>query len=68
MYTPKRLRKNAKESSSQPPKRKRLVLKFKEKEEISQKLKLGFIPDKLAADYELNPHSVYRLTKDEERS
>ena len=36
--------------------------------EINQKLKLGFTPDKLAADADgLNPYSVYRLTKDEER-
>ena len=62
MYTPKRLRKNPKEITSDPtkPKRKRVVLNFKEKEEVTQKLKMGYTPDKLAADYGLNPHTVYK--------
>ena len=59
--------KDAKESSSEPPERKSLVLNFKGKEKINQKHKLGFTSYKLASDYGLNPHSVYLLTKDEER-
>ena len=43
MYTPKRLRKNAKEISSEPSLPKRMGFNFK-KEEVSKKLKLGYTP------------------------
>ena len=28
---------------------------------------MDYIPDKLAADYGLNPHTVYKLSKDQEK-
>ena len=49
------------------PKRKRFFLNFKEKEEVTQKLKMSYTPDKLAAGYGLNHHTVYKLSKNEER-
>ena len=45
----------------QSPKEKEF-LNFKEKEEVTQKLKIGYTPDKLAAGYGLNQHTVYKLS------
>ena len=39
-----------------------VVLNFKEKEEVTQKLTIGYTPDKLASDYGLNNQTVLIIT------
>ena len=42
-------------------------IKFKEKEEVSKKLKLRYNADTLDANNRLNPSSIYQSIKNEEK-
>ncbi len=61
MYQPDKPRKNAAAVKDKVVKRKRVVLTFVQREEISKKLKLGYSVKKLALDYNVGERTVYDI-------